>query len=483
MRSACGILFCLFLTLPLKSQAADPVEIGSRRELFVDDLLIDTLNGTRLKLHEPQQLKLMPPRPFGHYATVLQDGDRLRLYYRGDKVPGAHWKNGWGKYHEGEVTLYAESIDNGVHWTEPDLGILDIPEIPKGNAILEVSDETFLVTHNFTPFIDTRPDIPDDERYKALGGGRYPLENWGGWKHADERSGLREKYGPWGLKAFSSPDGLHWKLMKSTPVIAEDLGSFDSQNVVFWSDAESQYVAYFRFFKNGVRAIRRSTSRDFLNWTPPVDMRANEPGEHLYTSATQPYFRAPHIYVALPTRFQAKAGAITDIVFMATRPGSDHFYRHFKEAFIRPGLGDRGWGNRANYITLNAVQTSSTEMSMLMYGGAQYVMRLDGFISVHAGYEEGEFLTKPFMFTGDQLEINYSTSGAGRIRVEVQDANGNAISGFTLEDSREIYGDHISRIVKWGDTTDVSSLTGQPVRLRFVMSEADLYSLKFSVTE
>jgi len=220
-----------------------------------------------------------------------------------------------------------------------------------------------------------------------------------------------------------------------------------------------------------------------LNWTPPVDMRANEPGEHLYTSATQPYFRAPHIYVALPTRFQAKAGAITDIVFMATRPGSDHFYRHFKEAFIRPGLGDRGWGNRANYITLNAVQTSSTEMSMLMYGGAQYVMRLDGFISVHAGYEEGEFLTKPFMFTGDQLEINYSTSGAGRIRVEVQDANGNAISGFTLEDSREIYGDHISRIVKWGDTTDVSSLTGQPVRLRFVMSEADLYSLKFSVTE
>ncbi len=87
--------------------------------------------------------------------------------------------------------------------------------------------------------------------------------------------------------------------------------------------------ATLRWFDNGRRAIRRSTSKDFLNWTKPVDMQANEPGEHLYTSCTHPYFRAPHIYVALPTRFQARAGAITDIVLMATRPGSDHYYlRH-----------------------------------------------------------------------------------------------------------------------------------------------------------
>lgn len=473
------LLPCLITTL----SAEAPVDIGSRRELFVDDLLIGQLNGTELKLHEPQQLKRMPPRPFGHYATVLQDGDRLRLYYRGDKVPGAHWRNGWGQYHAGEVTLYAESTDNGVHWTEPDLGIVDVPEMPKGNVILEVTDDTFLVTHNFTPFIDTRPDVPPAEKYKALGGGRYPPENWGGWKTPDERQKLREKYGPGGLKAFASPDGLHWKLLQETPVIAEDQGSFDSQNVAFWSEAENRYVACFRFFKNGVRAIRRSTSEDFLHWTEPVDMQANEPGEHLYTSVTQPYFRAPHIYIALPTRFQARAGAITDIVFMATRPGSDAYHRHFKEAFIRPGLGARGWGNRANYITLNAVQTSPNEMSMFMYGGAQFVLRLDGFISVHAGYEQGEFVTKPFTFSGRELEINYSTSGAGRMRVELQDANGKPLPGFTLEDSEVIYGDDIARTVKWGESTDVSALAGKPVRLRFVMSEADLYSIRFAAGE
>jgi len=459
--------------------AAEPVDIGSRRELFVDDLIIGKLDGTKLKMHEPHRLRRMPHRPFGHYATVLQDGDKLRLYYRGDKVPGAHWRNGWGKYHEGEVTLYAESIDGGINWSEPKLGIHDVPEMPKGNVVVDMSDDTFLVTHNFTPLIDTRPGVPDDQRYKALGGGRYPPENWGGWKTPDERKQLRDKYGPGGLKAFASSDGLNWQLLRKEPVLPEDIGSFDSQNGAFWSEAEQQYVCYFRWFDNGRRAIRRSTSKDFLNWTEPVNMQANEPGEHLYTSCTQPYFRAPHIYIALPTRFQASKGAITDIALMATRPGSDRYDRHFKEAFIRPGLGQRGWGNRANYITQNVVQTSPTEMSMFMYGGGHYVLRLDGFISVNAGFEEGEFITKPLKFSGTKLEINYSTAGAGQIRIELQDADGKPVPGFMLEDCDPIKGDAIAGIVTWKENSDVSQLGGKVIRMRFVMNEADVYSLTF----
>ncbi|MBG86351.1 MAG: hypothetical protein CMO80_05555 [Verrucomicrobiales bacterium] len=462
--------------------AVEPIDIGDRRELFVDDLLIGEMNGTRLKLHEPQQLRRVPPRPFGHYATVLKDGEKLRFYYRGDKTPGAHWRNGWGKYHEGEITLYAESTDGGIHWKEPNLGIHDVPAIPKGNVVLDMGPDTFLVTHNFTPFIDTRPGVPAAERYKGVGGGRYPDENWPIWK-GDERKQLIAKYGIGGLRAFSSSDGLRWKIMKKEPILSEEQGKFDSQNVAFWSQAEQQYVCFFRIMRDGVRSIRKSTSKDFLNWTEPVEMLANEKGEHLYTNGTQPYFRAPHIYIALPTRFQAKAGAITDIAFMSARPGSDRYHRHFKQAFIRPGLGLRGWGNRANYLTLGVHQTSQTHMSMLMYGGAHYVLRLDGFISIHAGYEEGEFTTKPLVFSGDQFEFNYSTSGAGRMRIEIQNADGEPVPGFTLAESRVIHGDDINRIAKWGGTTDVSSLAGKPVRLRFVMNEADLYSIRFQKSE
>ena len=476
-------LFPISTLLLLISQtwaSSEPVDIGSRRELFVDDLLIGKLEGTKLKLHQPHKLRRTPSRPFGHYATVLKDGSKLRLYYRGDKVPGAHWRNGWGKYHEGEVTLYAESGDGGINWTEPNLRLHSVPQMPKGNVVVDMSEDTFLVTHNFTPFIDTRANVPANERYKALGGGRYPPENWGGWKTPDERAKLRVKYGPGGLKAFASVDGLRWRLLQKKPVLAEDLGSFDSQNGAFWSETEQLYVCYFRWFDKGRRAIRRSTSRDFLNWTQPVNMQANEPGEHLYTSCTQPYFRAPHIYVALPTRFQARKGAITDIVFMATRPDSNRYYRHFKEAFIRPGLGAAGWGNRANYITLNAVQTSPTEMSLFMYGGGHYKLRLDGFISVNAGYEKGEFVTKPLTFTGNTLEMNYSTAGAGEIRVEIQDTKGQPIDGYTLEDCDTIKGDAIDGHVKWKDRANIGKLAGQSIRLRFVMNEADIFSLKFA---
>jgi len=475
-----AILFSWQLTTACALVDGDePVHLGTRRELFVDDLLLGQLDGTRLKLHNPHRLRHVPARPFGHYATVLQDKDKLRLYYRGDKVPGAHWRNGWGKYHEGEVTLYAESNDRGIHWTEPNLAIHDVPQIPKGNVVVDMSDDTFLVTHNFTPFIDTREGVADNARYKALGGGKYPAANWGGWKTADERDKLLKQYGPGGLKAFASADGIHWRLLRKEPVIAESLGSFDSQNGAFWSPAEQQYVCYFRWFDQGRRAIRRATSKDFLNWSDPVDMQANEPGEHLYTSCTQPYFRAPHIYLAFPTRFQAREGAITDIVLMATRPGSDRYHRHFKEAFIRPGLGPRGWGNRANYITLNAVQTSPTELSLFMYGGAHYVLRLDGFVSIHAGYETGEFITKPLTFSGHQLELNYSTAGAGQLRVELQDEAGKPFPGFTLDDCKPIKGDAIAGVVQWQDQTDLSALAGKVVRIRFAMNEADLYSLRF----
>ncbi|MEO2023201.1 MAG: hypothetical protein ABGX05_15375, partial [Pirellulaceae bacterium] len=172
--------------------------------------------------------------------------------------------------------------------------------------------------------------------------------------------------------------------------------------------------------------------------------------------------------------------AITDIALMATRPGSDRYHRYFKEAFIRPGLGPRGWGNRANYITLNVVQTSPAEMSMFMYGGAQYVLRLDGFISVSAGFDQGEFVTKPLKFSGTKLEMNYSTAGAGQLRVELQDADGKPIPGYALDACDPIKGDAISGIVTWKKNSDVAPLAGETVRLRFVMNEADVYSVRFT---
>ena len=190
--------------------ADEPIAIGSRRELIVDRFLVGELKSTTLKLHEPQLMQpITPPRPNGHYATVLKADDKFQFYYRGDTKPGNHWKQGWEQYHAGEVTLYAESKD-AIHWTLPKLGLFEHETFPQGNIVLM---NEFLVNHNFTPFIDTKPGVPPDEKYKALGGIAYQPH--------PEHLAVRDKRGPGGLKAFVSPDGIHWKKMQDTPVITK----------------------------------------------------------------------------------------------------------------------------------------------------------------------------------------------------------------------------------------------------------------------
>src|SRR5206468_3684922 len=110
---------------------------------------------------------------------------------------------------------------------------------------------------------------------------------------------------------------------------------------------------------------------------------------------------------------------------------------------------------------------------------ARYALRLDGFASVNAPYGGGEMVTKPLRFTGRVLEINYSTSAAGSIRVEIQDAQGKAIPGFSLAECSEIIGDEIAGVVSWKGGSDLAGLAGQTIRLRFVMKDADLFSLRF----
>jgi len=106
-------------------------------------------------------------------------------------------------------------------------------------------------------------------------------------------------------------------------------------------------------------------------------------------------------------------------------------------------------------------------------------LRLDGFVSAGAPYRGGELLTKPLVFEGKELVLNYSTSAAGSIRAEVLDTGGKRVNGHTLDDCPEIYGDQIARVVSWTNGTDMSQLAGRPIRLRFVIIDADLYSLRF----
>jgi len=309
-------LACVLLLAVAGSGVAEVIDLGTRRELFVDRFLIEKLDGAQLRLHEPHRdgMALQFDKPweggFSAYITVIKDGALYRMYYRG--LPMAT-KDGSPE----ALVCYAESKD-GLAWTKPDLGVFEIRGTRQNNVVL--TNAPF--THNFSPFLDDRPDAPASEKYKALGG-TYAT----------------------GLHAFKSADGIHWSEWQSGAVFTN--GVFDSQNVSFWSAAEQQYIC------------------------------------------------------------------------------------------------------------------------------------LDGFISVNAPYSGGELLTKPFKFSGHKLEINFATSAAGGLRVELQDENGKPIPGYTLAESPEIIGDEIGRVASWSGGTDVNKLAGKAIRLRFVMRDADLYSLRF----
>lgn len=457
LQSAATLGAALTLPRPLAAfaQPAGPVRepevrnLGARRELFVDRWLIDRLENASLQLQTPQLAPPMaePADPL-EYGTILHDGSLYRLYTRQAR----------GSRHDGdstEVTRYCESRD-GIRWTRPRLGLHEVDGSRDNNVILHEAP----YCHNFTPFLDTRPGVPADERFKALAGTVNTPKK--------------------GLVAFLSGDGIHWRKLRPEPVLTYTREyAFDSQNVSFWSALEGCYVCYFRhFLDKQLRSICRTTSPDFLTWSEPVPLKPNLPGEHLYTSGTHPYFRAPHLYIALPTRFHPARGNSTDILFMTAR-GPGPYDRTFREAFIRPGPDPARWGNRANYAALNVVPTGPGEMSIYTTPFRRFTLRTDGFASVRAGADPGTLLTKPLRFAGNSLVLNYATSAGGRVRVELQDAEGQALPGFALADAQPLTGDALEQPVRWGPGAHLAALAGRPVRLRFDLLEADLFALQF----
>ena len=478
------------------AMSADPIDIGSRRELMVDSHMIESFDGdAELKLHHPvrREVALTFDKPWegnaSGYPTVFQDGDIYRMYYRGHRyvIDDPPFRQA-----QSEAVCYAESQD-GIHWVRPNLGIHRWPGVGTENNIIWMGSPE---AHNFAPFKDSNPDCPNEQRYKAVGGT------------------VTSK----GLWTFQSADGIHWKRLSQHPVVTK--GVFDSHNTVFWDDRHKRYSMYVRDVGDGLRLIAVSHSKDFESWSDPVRLTYPKSApQQMYTNQILPYHRAPHILMGFPTRYVAKPLSdhvqqlppvklrktlieldqrvgtdLTDGLFMSSRDGLS--FRRWDDAFLRPGPeAERRWLYGDNYQSYGLFETaapvkgSPNELSMHFDEGVwrnaerrvrRYTIRLDGFVSLNAPYRGGEVTTKPLTFDGTTLNVNYCTSAAGTLRVEILRPDGTPISGFALNDSNELFGDSVDQRVSWGQKTSVGELAGQTVRLRFVLKDGDLYSFQFA---
>ena len=465
----------------------------------------------------PANVALVLDRPWeGNWSggfTVLQDKDKglYRMYYRAGREDRLT-QNPPDKQVEPKhvYKCYAESRD-GITWTRPSLKLFEVAGTRENNVIL--TRESGPMPDDIMPFVDTRPGVPPEERYKALG------NKW-----------------VWG-----SPDGIHWRLLSDKAVVE----GYDSFNLAFWDAEQGQYRSYSRHRRgsqeqmakglpvpktsdqgimddgrdNG-RDIITSTSKDFIHWTKP-EFLSYSPGRvnELYENNVLPYYRAPHLLLGFPVRYidrgwtesakalpqlehrkkrgtvyeHREATAVTDTMLMSSRDGT-HF-SIWPESLIRPGLRLKdNWFYGDNYPAWGLIETVSSivgapnELSLfateafLQPGPVRlrrFTIRVDGFVSVCAPLSGGELLTRPVVFAGSKLVLNYSTSAAGSVQVELQDAQGVPLRGFALADCHEIYGDQLERVVAWKGNSDLGKLAGKPVRLRFVLKDADLYSIQF----
>ena len=468
-----------------------PIHIGSRLELFTDDYLIDTTRGEAHKvLHHPvaREIVITHDEPWegsgSGYHTIFKDGEIFRMYYKAWQLSVD--ENGLTLPHE-LYACYAESKD-GLFWVKPNLGLYEFNGSTQNNIVWKGNG-----AHDFTPFRDTNPDCPQDELYKAVG------------------------YGDHNLWAFASPDGIHWSILGDGPVELE--GAFDSQNLAFRDNVRGEYRLYFRDFRDGKRDIKTSVSDDFHHWSEPVWLEY--PGSQvtqLYTNQIKPYIRAPHIFIGFPSRYvervwtdqmkqlpgyehrvmrrnaQERYGsAVTDALLMTSRDGVT--FTRWDEAFLRPGLRDEGnWAYGDNYIAWQLIETPShiegapNELSLFASEHywtdesnnlRRYTIRMDGFVSVNAPLSGGEIVTKPLTFNGKNLILNMAASAAGVILVEIENTDGTPIEGYAMDDCDELFGDDLDRTVSWRGNDDTGSLSDKPVRLRFRLSDADLYSFRF----
>ena len=497
-----GLLCCGLISTGY-SAPSEVREVGSGLQLLWDDWLIESLDNVRHVLHrpEPREIVLRRDRPWEDHAiynpVVIKDGYRYRMWYRARAVE------------KPILTAYAESLD-GIHWVKPELGLIDHEGSKENNLVWPVPGG---IGRSVSVVKDGNLEADPRERYKAI-------TNQGTTLPSGREIAL--------LYGLASPDGLRWRMIRQEPIVVPPLGTEPSIPTTSscgtnpgvttpsmpgagtaveagrWTERRWARDPITSCSKrtsgpveriSRIRDIRRFTSTDFRNWSEPQYIGLGDtPLEHLYKNSAVRYYRRPDLILMFPKRFLPTrkfhadwpAPGQSEAVFMFSRDGVN-FDRRFMEAFLRPGPNPLNWHERAIQVGPTLVPTAPGEMSLYYVEQGKTdqvrirraVLREDGFVSLRAPYRGGMVRTRLLKFSGSKLILNYSTSAAGSIRVEIQDAAGAPIPGYALEDCPEIYGDEIEREVTWRAGSGVEGLAGRTVRLRISMKDADLYSLRF----
>lgn len=457
-----------------------PVNVG--RQLFVDTFLIGSTNLSMIN-HQPVYYKnnpvLEPDKKWefnknGPYAAPFSDGvwydekeDEFKMWY----LTGA------GPSQKGLRTAYAISKD-GINWQKPDLGIF-------GNT--NIVDNTS--RDAATIWLD-KNEADSSKRFKM-----FMVQ--------------ATKDNLWPMVLKYSEDGIHW-----SKAVAQSGGMLD-RSTVFYNPFLSKWVLSMK----AKTPIGRS--RDYLEQKDEKNLvslahkvldsvqDANivfgfgadslEPRNPSYPDILPQIYNHDaiayeSIMLGYFTVWQGPENDVTakldiqkrnEVLIGYSRDGF-HWSRPSHKPFmgVNESDGAWNWGNVQSVIGTPIIKGDSlyfyvSGRRLSKYSWDSYsstglaTLRRDGFVSMHTN-SEGFLTTRNLTFNGNYFFVNADIRG--ELRVELQDAEGRVIPGFSQQDCIPMKVNSTKYLISWKNNKSVSKLTDKKIRIKFYLNNADLYS-------
>lgn len=465
------------------------IDIGSRKQLFLDERLIESSRGVRFEINTPHAMREPvlvadqgrenPEDVFvWSYSSVARVGGKTRLWYQVNTLKFRPQPVGFVL--TDKWLAYAESSD-GIHFTKPKLGLNEYRGSRANNIVIPGVEGGHV-------WIDPRARPKHRYRFQTYGGAGK-------------------------LAFYGSPDGIRWKKTHTATV-----GHNDTQNIAFWDAAVQRYLLFTRKWPGNFRVHRRLDSDDLVHWNNEVVvMRADGTDLAKYKSAASVHpvdyygacvFKYPDehgLYVMLPQAFwhwyarggQQRVGPnLYDVRLCVSHDGRKFRRVADRGVFLRPGpegtffsgsvwvlpapirMGDELWfyfqGSNADHDG-NLIPGSDKFRT----GIGRAVLRLDGFLSADAGFNGGEVVTPLVKFQGKRLELNVDSGGGGVVHVELLDEQGHPIPGFTVKEATPLSCNSVRKTVTWGENADISRFANRSIKIRFRMRDCKLYAFQF----
>jgi len=468
------------------------INIGSQKQLFVDDYLIESLTNTKQVMNPAEKVEnnpiIRPEHPWeGNDVrpshVIFDEREQIfKMWYSARTFKAQQGKEEIVvSGEEGSVICLATSED-GIHWDKPVLGLVEFQGSTENNILPQES---------FMPyFFQDLHEAEPAKRYKGL-----------------IRLGTTEKPGMQ-FNLYYSPDGFSWTPYENNPVIdtSPRVGRWGPTDFMGWDPIRQVYAVHMenclhRRCPLGKRLIGRAESADMIHWSDAetilIPDEQDSPDTEFYSMPAMTY---EGIYVGLLWIFRTtNTTHHPQIVF--SRDGI-HYNRNYREPFIPRG-SKSDFDCASIYVTTTVVHGNRiftyytgtnwrSPETLLALGekaiaaGGLAITPLDGFVSLDGARTNfSEMVTRSFGFSGKQLYLNLSSAlqqwGAGpcEVRVEILSPNHEPLSGFSFADADPITASGETNIASWQGKSDLNELAGKTIKLRFYFKNAKLYSFQF----